>query len=65
MEKLLKPKEIADLLSVSVKTVYKWVGAGFMPHHKISGAVRFKESAIEIWLKRKEEKGRLTYKISV
>ena len=66
MEKLLRPKEIADLLGVAIKTIYKWTCAGYIPHYKISGGtVRYKASVCEAWLKAKEKKGRLTYRYKV
>ena len=65
MEKFLTPKQISEWLQVSPSTVYQWTHAGFIPHYKISGVVRFKASEVEKWLNHRKRKGRATYKLNV
>ncbi|GEM_PF-1995240 len=48
--RLLVAAEIAQLLTVSDKTVYQWVELNQIPHLKINGSVRFNPKAIAIWL---------------
>ena len=65
MEKLLNVKQLSEILVVSPRTVYEWTHIGLIPHYKLPKGVRFKQSEIEGWLKRREKKGRKTYKISI
>jgi len=58
MEKLLTIQDVCDLLQVSKSLVYKWVHYRFIPHLKIGTKVRFKKSQLEVWLKRRQKKGR-------
>ncbi len=46
----LKLKEVADLLQVSEKTIYRWVKAGKIPHRRINHQYRFHRAEIEQWL---------------
>ena len=62
MEKLLTVKELSEFLQVNPSTVYKWVHYRFVPCVKIGDLVRFRQSKIEIWLKKRERKGRRAYK---
>ncbi|GMW02218.1 MAG: hypothetical protein AMXMBFR84_33540 [Candidatus Hydrogenedentota bacterium] len=57
---LMTPEEAAQLLRVSKPTIYRWVHIGFIPHHKIGGAVRFSRSSLESWLEERERAGRAT-----
>lgn len=51
MEKLLKPQDVADWLSVSVKTLYSWSYLGKGPRVlKIEGALRYRRLDVERWL---------------
>ena len=65
MDKLLTPKQLADLLQVRPTTVYKWVHYKYVPHIKLRSLIRFKEKRVEEWLKRRERKGRNSYRIDV
>ena len=65
MEKLLTPEQLSLLLQVKVSTVYKWAHYGYVPKVKLGSLIRFKESKIEEWLKKREKDGRIPYKISV
>jgi len=61
MEKLLTSQEIADYLGVKLSTIYSWTHLGFIPHIKVGRLVRFKESDVQKWLKKRSEKGRVEY----
>jgi len=65
MERLLTIEDVCDLLQVSKSLVYKWVHYQFIPHLKIGTKVRFKQSQIENWLKRREHKGRNSLRITI
>lgn len=63
MEKLLTPKELSELLSVKLSTIYHWTHLEFIPYVKIGRFIRFRESEVLKWLIRREYKGRATKKI--
>ena len=50
--KLLKPKEVADLLGFEIKTIYNWVSERRIPHSKIGGKLRFDEVVIRDWMEK-------------
>ena len=65
MERLLKIREVSELLQISPKTIYNWVHYGYIPYFKVYGqrgttkaAIRFRQSEIEQWLKRRRRAGR-------
>jgi excisionase family DNA binding protein len=45
--------DIAELLSISERQVYKLVAAHRIPCFKIGGSIRFDPSAISVWLRQK------------
>lgn len=52
----LTPAEVAELLRVSVKSVYRWLGQDpSMPVLKIGGTVRFPRERLERWLRAREQ----------
>jgi excisionase family DNA binding protein len=63
MEKLLTADELSEILKVSTSTIYRWVHYEYIPHFKLGGAVRFRQNAVEKWLKERETEGRkrITY----
>ena len=63
MEKLLTVDNLCELLQVKRGLVYKWVHYGYVPHVKIGTALRFKESHIEVWVKKRERRGRSAVRI--
>ena len=63
MEKLLTIQQVSELLQVSRSLVYKWVHYSFVPYVKIGNIVRFKESELNRWIKNKEHKGRVKYRV--
>jgi excisionase family DNA binding protein len=44
---LITRKQVAELLSVSVRTVDRWMVSGVLPYYKIGKVVRFKVSDIQ------------------
>ena len=63
MDKLLTAKQLSELLQVGLPTVYKWVHYGYVPHVKLGISIRFKKKKIEECLKKREKKGRTSYRI--
>ena len=56
MEKLYTVQELADYLSVKPQTVYAYVNQKQIDHRKIGGNVRFSETDIERFVKKKAVK---------
>ena len=54
MEELLEPEMAAKVLGIKTITVYKWVAERKIPFLKIGGALRFRPSALEAWLRERE-----------
>jgi excisionase family DNA binding protein len=54
VERLLSPHDICNLLSIKKSTLYSWTSRGLIPYVRVNGLLRFRESAIEPWLKLKE-----------
>jgi excisionase family DNA binding protein len=59
MERLLNIKELSQVLSVKAGTIYTWIHQELIPYYKLNGLVRFRESEINEWLKKKQ---RLKYR---
>ena len=56
---LLTAKDVARMLAVSEKAIYKWVSKGLGPPHiKLGSALRFRPAALREWLKNREYPGR-------
>lgn len=53
MKRLLKIKEVAEILNISVITLYIWVSNRRIPFLKIGGAVRFKIEDIDFFIESK------------
>jgi excisionase family DNA binding protein len=49
-DRLLRAREVADLLDLSPSTVLDWFEDGRLPGFKLGRAVRFRESEILEWL---------------
>ena len=58
MEELLDTAKVAKLLGVQPSTIRKWVHYGFIPHVKLSRAVRFHPKEIEKWINERKRAGR-------
>lgn len=54
MEQALKIKEVALLLQVDDKTVYRLTRKGKLPGFKVAGAWRFKRSDVDAWVERQK-----------
>jgi len=65
VEKLLTIQQLSELIQVSRSTLYEWTHISFIPHYKFPSGVRFRESEVERWLKRRRTEGRLSYKIQI
>lgn len=49
---LIDIKELSKRLSVSQKTIYKWVAENKIPHVKMpNSSVRFDPAAVDNWIK--------------
>ena len=52
----LTPKEVADMLRVSSKSVYRWAKDDpSMPMLRLGGTVRFPRERLERWLRDREQ----------
>jgi len=65
MNKLLKPDEVAEFLGVQKSTIYQWTHKGFIPYVKLGRLVRFSPKAIEQWIKKKSENGRVSRRVEI
>jgi excisionase family DNA binding protein len=48
---LLTAEELAALLNVSEKTVYRWGKSGSLPSVRLGAAVRFEPAVVSVWLR--------------
>jgi len=48
-EKYLTRKEVADRFGVDPRTIDNWRRNYDMPHYRMGGQVRFKESEVDAW----------------
>ena len=53
MERLLKTREVAEMLGFSPATIVGWYERGELPGFRVGGRLRFRESEIEEWLEQK------------
>lgn len=49
LREFMNVREIAELLSVSTRTVYAWVEQNKIPFQRKGGSLRFRRSEIEAW----------------
>lgn len=63
--KLLKPKEVAEMIGVETSTIYQWTSQGFIPYVKLGRLVRFNEDDVMKWLRNKARRGRKSRKIEI
>jgi len=54
IEELIDPEAAARVLGVKTITVYKWVTERKIPFLKVGGALRFRSSALQEWLRQRE-----------
>jgi excisionase family DNA binding protein len=52
---VLTIREVADLLKVDAKTVYRLVRGKRLPGFKVAGTWRFKNADIDQWIERQKE----------
>jgi excisionase family DNA binding protein len=58
MNRLLTVDEVAAWLQVKPRTIYQWVHEGYIPVMKLGALVRFDQSSVSAWLKKRETLGR-------
>jgi predicted DNA-binding transcriptional regulator AlpA len=60
MNRLLHPKDLAEILSVKPGTVYSWLSRGvpLPPYVKVAGCTRWREEVVRQWIEQKEKKQR-------
>lgn len=56
MEKLLSPREAAEILGVSLPTLYTWTYRRQIPAQKVGRLLRFSPAALQRWLKGQEQR---------
>lgn len=49
-DRLLRARDVAEMLDISTGTVLDWFESGRLPGFKIERAVRFRESELMAWL---------------
>jgi excisionase family DNA binding protein len=54
MENLIGPEEASKALGIELATVYTWVTRRKIPFIKVGGALRFRPSALQEWLRQRE-----------
>jgi excisionase family DNA binding protein len=65
MERLLTVEEVADWLQVKPRTIYQWVHEGYIPVIKLGTLVRFDQSSVMAWVKKRETAGRASKRLKV
>lgn len=53
---MISVKDVADLLSVSEKTVYRWINKGVIPYYKVGESYRFRREELMHWATRNRKK---------
>ena len=64
MEKLLTVGQLSELIQISRSTLYEWTHVGFIPHYKFPKGLRFEETEISGWI-RKRQKNRSPFKMQI
>ena len=54
MENLIGPEEASEALGIELATIYTWVYRRKIPFLKVGGALRFRPSALQDWLRQRE-----------
>lgn len=57
-DEILTIREIAELLKINEKTVYKLVAEAKIPGFKVGGSWRFERKEVAAWMKRQVEEQR-------
>lgn len=58
MGQALTVKQVAELLSVNERTVYRMANAGELPGFKVSGSWRFMEDDIRAWIEEQKKRAK-------
>ena len=58
----LKVRDVAALLSVDEKTIYRLVTKGEIPGFKVLGSWRFQRHDLDEWIQERKEASRLPFK---
>lgn len=53
-KKYLSPKDLAEYLGISLRTVYLWTSLRQVPFYRLGRLTRFSKIEIEIWMKNKK-----------
>jgi len=53
LQKYYSPKELAEMLNISVLTIYGWTSKRKIPFTKIGRLVKFERGKIDNWLRQK------------
>lgn len=56
-EGLLSPRDLAQLLKISLPTAYKWASRGILPSYKLEGIVRFSRGDVLDFLQKRRKVG--------
>lgn len=59
MGEALTVKQVAELLSVNGRTVYRMANAGELPGFKVSGSWRFMEDDIRAWIEEQKKRAKV------
>ena len=58
--RLLTVDQVASQLQVKPRTVYHWVHEQYIPSIKLGSLIRFDQTSITTWVKKRETVGRIT-----
>ncbi|PIP20724.1 MAG: transcriptional regulator [Candidatus Omnitrophica bacterium CG23_combo_of_CG06-09_8_20_14_all_40_11] len=53
-KKYLSPKDLAEYLGISLRTVYLWISLRQIPFYRLSRLIRFNKIEIESWMMKKK-----------
>jgi len=53
-KKYLSPKDLAEYLGISLRTVYLWTSLRQIPFYRLGRLVRYSQKEIESWMKNKK-----------
>jgi len=53
---VLQPREVARLLGISVRTLWRWTHEGRVPYIRIGRTVRFPYAVLTAWLEEQSHK---------
>ncbi len=56
--RFLSVEGLSEELGVSTSTIYKWVEAGFIPHHRLGTKIGFDMEEVLEWTKKRGSGGR-------